>query len=338
MKQIKPSYYDCFSCLASRCPDTCCQQWDIQVDPETAAFYHSLPGKLGEKIRSALRSEEGETLISLEDGHCPMEQKDGLCGIQSALGHQALCQVCRDFPRLRHDYGSFLELGLELSCPEAARILLTQPWAPPTVTEIPGGSEPDYDEDAMEVLLSTREAALSLLQSPDDSPAQALTLLFFYGVYAQQLLDGEVPDTFDPAAALETARILAKPGDLTAVSQFFSRLEVLTPEWSALLQRLSYGPLPAMTLPLARYFVSRYWLQAVSDFDLYCRVKFILISVLLISALPGDFIWNAHLYSKEIENDIDNVDAILDAAYSDPLFTDDKILGFLQGMQEIPRD
>ena len=34
------------------------------------------------------------------------------------------------FPRLTHDYGDFAELGLELSCPEAAKLILNAPLAP----------------------------------------------------------------------------------------------------------------------------------------------------------------------------------------------------------------
>lgn len=334
MKQYKAACYDLFTCTASRCPDTCCQEWDIQVDPETAAFYESLPGELGDRIRSSLHQEDGETLITLKDNHCPMQDQSGLCSIQAALGEQALCRVCREFPRLHHDYGSFLELGLELSCPEAARILLTTPYAPAIVSEEPGGSDPDYDREAMEVLLSTREEARRLLLKEDLPLSQRLALLFFYGCHAQQLLDGEEPSDFSPEAALETARIMAKPGDLQALTGFFRELEILTPEWEALLTRACHPALSPFSQNLSLYLVNRYWLQAVSDYDLYCRVKFILISVILLSSLPGDFIWNAHLFSKEIENDIDNVDAILDAAYENPIFTDDKLLGFLLGNRE----
>ena len=69
--------------------------------------------------------------------------------------------------------------------------------------------------------------------------------------------------------------------------------------------------------------------KAVSDYDLAGRVKFILISCLLVSSLPGSLPETAQLYSKEIENNIDNVEAILDAAYSHPAFTDDKLIGML---------
>ena len=80
---------------------------------------------------------------------------------------------------------------------------------------------------------------------------------------------------------------------------------------------------------LAWYFVERYWLQAVSDYDLYSRVKFAIVSCILVHSLGGDFVRTAQLYSKEIENNAENVDAILDAAYAHPAFTDDKLLGML---------
>ena len=75
--------------------------------------------------------------------------------------------------------------------------------------------------------------------------------------------------------------------------------------------------------------MERYWLQAVSDYDLYSRVKFIVTACLLVSRLGGDFLETAQLFSKEIENNTDNVEALLDAAYAHPAFTDDKLLGWL---------
>jgi hypothetical protein len=39
----------------------------------------------------------------------------------------------------------------------------------------------------------------------------------------------------------------------------------------------------------------------------------------------------AQLYSKEIENSADNVDAILDAAYTHPALTDANLLTLLTG-------
>ena len=110
---------------------------------------------------------------------------------------------------------------------------------------------------------------------------------------------------------------------------FFLSLELLTPEWEHLLRSPSPAPWSEQHRALARYLVQRYWLQAVSDYDLYGRVKFATICCLLVKHLGGSILRTAQLFSKEIENDTDNVEAVLDAAYEHPAFTDDKILGML---------
>ena len=45
--------------------------------------------------------------------------------------------------------------------------------------------------------------------------------------------------------------------------------------------------------------------------------------------LGGDVFRTAQLFSKEIENNIDNVDALLDAVCENAAFTDDKLFGLL---------
>lgn len=329
MNVRKPSYYDDFHCVADRCPDSCCQQWEVDVDEDAAARYRQLPGPLGSRLRQVLRDTEEGTVMTIENGRCPMWRADGLCRIQAELGEQALCRVCRQFPRLRHDYGSFGELGLELSCPEAARLILTAEGSPPVFFEEETEAEEPEDDFALEVLLQTREAALSLLEKAR-TPADGLTLLLFYGAQAQEMLDGGEPEAFDPAAALETAAAMAKEPDIPGFLKFFRGLEILTEEWAARLDRPCAPALPPHAKALARYLIERYWLQAVSDYDLMGRVKFIVISCLLVGMLGGDDVRTAQLYSKEIENDADNVNAILDAAYATRAFTDDRLLGMLR--------
>ena len=87
-------------------------------------------------------------------------------------------------------------------------------------------------------------------------------------------------------------------------------------EWTA-------GPLPRLSI--------RYWLQAVSDFDLICRVKFMVTACILVGSLEGDFLRAAQLFSKEIENDAENVEAVLDGAYRSPALTDLNLFAILLG-------
>lgn len=326
MEVTKPDYFDRFRCLAGECPDSCCKDWQVQVDEASARRYRALTGALGEELRAALRQEDGETYLTVQDGRCPMWRRDGLCRIQAELGEGALCETCRQFPRLTHDYGDFVELGLELSCPEAARWILDEKSS--YVTEkIPGGEAPEYDREAMAVLKRTRVQALAILEEPDIS--RALSLLLLYGCQAQGELDGEEERAFDRGAAWDTARAMAQPGDPAAVLEFFSGLEILTGAWRQRLKTPEPGDWDCRTGNLLRYYVNRYWLQAVSDYDLYGRVKFMVISALVLRTLGGDFRETAQLFSKEIENDAENLDAILDAAYENPAFTDAKLLGML---------
>lgn len=325
MVVYQPEYYSRFQCLAGACPDSCCKEWAVAVDGDTLEKYRALPGALGEAVRRALTEEDGETVLFPQGGQCPLQREDGLCRVHGELGQEALCQVCREYPRLRHDYGSFLELGLELSCPEAAKLILSDPGAVLSQT-VPGGDEPDYDEADMALLLESQETALGFL---DRAPGEALALLLMWGVRTQRVLDGETVSPFSPEKALKEGKKAAEPGCLLQLRGLFLELEILTARWGEKLNTVQARPLTRKVLPLARYFINRYWLQAVSDLDLYGRVKFIVVSCLLISSLDGDFTENAQLYSKEIENDPDNLDSLLDAAYEAPAFTDSRLLGLL---------
>lgn len=55
----------------------------------------------------------------------------------------------------------------------------------------------------------------------------------------------------------------------------------------------------------------------------------ILLHCLVTRFLGGDLVQTAALYAKEIENDAENVDAILDAAFTHPALTDGKLLDLL---------
>ncbi len=329
MKIIKNACYDRFQCLAGSCPDSCCQQWEVEVDEKSEAYYRSLSGPLGERLRQVLKEEDGETFMAIENGRCPMWRMDGLCRIQAELGYEALCRTCREFPRLTHDYGDFVELGLELSCPEAARLLLTGEDLPPVVQECPGGDRPDYDREAMEVLLRTRREALSLLEDAARPFGQTLALLLLFGYHAQAQLDGAESVPFDRENTMKTAREFAKPGDIPAFLAFYADLEILTPQWKDRLAAPSPAPWSKPLQAMVRYGIRRYWLQAVSDYDLIGRVKMVLCGCLVVKLLGGDPISTAQLYAKEIENSLENTEALLDAAYQNPAFTDDKLLWLL---------
>ena len=304
----RPAYYDRFQCLASACPDSCCREWSVQVDAEAEALYRRLPGPLGEKLRGVLTQEDGETVFSVENGRCPMWRGDGLCRIQAELGEQALCRVCREFPRIRHDFGDFAELQLELSCPEAARLILLSSPEPCLTREEPDTDPAEYDRAEMSLLRQRRERLLGILSTPALTPGQ--TLRMFYRQASGEELTPE------------------GSGDIRSIADFFASLEILTQTWPALLANAAPRPLHPLTRSLARYLTERYWLRQDLG-DEWGKAGFITACCLLVSALGEDFIENAQLFSKEVENCAENIDALMDAVYDHPAFSPENLTALL---------
>lgn len=325
-----PEYYNAFRCIASACPDSCCKEWEVDVDPESAAFYRSLPGALGDRLRQVLQDGADGVSMRIEDGRCPMWRQDGLCRIQAELGHDSLCKTCREFPRIHHDYGTFVELGLELSCPEAARLILNCESSALQSTTQPGGDATDYDLVTMEILRTSRAQVLTFLDTASCTLPESLAIILLYSHFVQEQIDGGDSILLAPAQLLTQAKSFPKSNDISALFALLGSLEILTASWK---ERLSKAPEAIRWTPqlkaLARYLIQRYWLQAVSDFDLVCRAKFVVAASIAVGALGGDIVQTAQLFSKEIENNPDNIDAILDGAYTSPALTDANLFGIL---------
>lgn len=330
MQVFTPSYYHRFRCLAADCPDSCCKEWEVDIDPETAARYQRLSGSLGDDLRQVLRTDEaGNACMTIQNGRCPMWREDGLCRIHAELGHNALSRTCREYPRIRHDYGTFTELGLELSCPEAARLILSSDYTMVESTTSECG-ETACNPALLDTLLHSRREALAFLECSPLPLPQRLAVLLLYAYDVQNEIDGGDPAVLTPQENLSEAVSYGGVADLSLFAEFFSNLEILTPRWRERLSSLSTVlRWNEHHMALVRYLIYRYWLQAVSDYDLVCRVKFILLACILVCALGGDTVSTAQLFSKEIENDPDNLEAILDGAYTAPAFTDVHLLSIL---------
>ena len=181
----------------------------------------------------------------------------------------------------------------------------------------------------MDILRRSRGYALSLMGMQGYSVSERLTILLMYGYHIQGQIDGGEETPFDPEAALEEGAGFAGSGDFEAVLDFYQSLEVLTAKWRELLADPGEaGDWDEELCKLATYGIYRYWYQAVSDWDLAARVKLVLLHCIVARYLGGG-LEIIQLYSKEIENDIDNVEAILDGAYTDPALTDANLLGLL---------
>jgi len=129
---IQPRHYEAFRCIGADCEDTCCDGWGVNIDRVTYGKYQQTPDisrSLSELVvlNSQNASDDEYASFKLSETHCPYLSQ-GLCSIQSKHGEQFLSDVCATYPRIMNQVGDVLERSLDLSCPEAARIVLRDPY------------------------------------------------------------------------------------------------------------------------------------------------------------------------------------------------------------------
>jgi len=126
-------YFDDFRCIGHKCEDTCCKDWTIYVDKNTYEKYDSIKDDNIKKfvidninIRSECKNEEFDYgVIKLnENKMCPFLDKENMCSIQKCFSDAYLSNVCSSFPRIINRINGQYEVSLNISCIEAARIVL----------------------------------------------------------------------------------------------------------------------------------------------------------------------------------------------------------------------
>lgn len=124
MKCLALDNYHDFECIGSACPSTCCAVgWTILVDADSAAFYESVPGEFGDKLRNNLIHKDNVCYIQMDHDRCPFLTEENLCDIYRNLGKDKMCNTCTCYPRFQQFYGDIAFQGLSLSCPEVAKNL-----------------------------------------------------------------------------------------------------------------------------------------------------------------------------------------------------------------------
>ncbi|MBR3894374.1 MAG: flagellin lysine-N-methylase [Clostridia bacterium] len=126
MKLYAPTYYKQFKCIADKCEHSCCIGWEIDVDGETLAKYNALKDGYGAVIADSISMEDTPHFRLCAGDRCPHLDDRGLCKIILRVGEDYLCDICREHPRF-YNFTSVAEVGLGMSCPEAARLILSSP-------------------------------------------------------------------------------------------------------------------------------------------------------------------------------------------------------------------
>ena len=133
VKRLQPRSYHAFRCIGAACEDTCCAGWIVNVDkPTYEAYQRCDDAELGPRlhelvtIRTDSTSDDNYARINLNGPSCPF-LSEGWCAIQKKLGEKYLAIMCSAYPRVMNVVDDVLQRSLDLSCPEAARIVLLDP-------------------------------------------------------------------------------------------------------------------------------------------------------------------------------------------------------------------
>jgi lysine-N-methylase len=129
----RPEYAARFNCIGSACEDNCCTGWGVPIDQGTYEKYRShqvLKPFVGTLIvlntERSSRSDYARMPLTT-DGRCGFLDENRLCGIQNHFGAEMLSVTCATYPRAVMTTAGEQEEALNLSCPEAARLVLLEP-------------------------------------------------------------------------------------------------------------------------------------------------------------------------------------------------------------------
>lgn len=191
MLYIKPYYYDQFRCSGGTCPESCCEGWQIVIDEESLSKYERTVGPIGSRLANSIDWEEG-TFFQYA-GRCAFLNDENLCDLQCELGEDALCMTCKRYPRHVEEYEDIRELSLSLSCPAAARMMLTD-TCKLTFVEVETDeeeTEEDFDYLLFTKLTDAREAAYAIAQNRCWRLGLRLEALLCFAKELQECLDEE---------------------------------------------------------------------------------------------------------------------------------------------------
>ena len=374
MKIRVPEYFKDFKCIASKCEDTCCAGWGIVIDDATYDRYKNVQGEFGDRLRSEIVHEAGENIFVLKGNNCPFLNKEKTCDIYINIGEENLCYTCQQYPRYTEEFGSLREIGISLSCPEAARIMLNNDKKVTfelSENEEVVSSYNDINAQLFIELLQSRNIVMDMLQDRDIDLRKrvALALLFV----------DEIQEKIDESEIKEIKSVREKYSDKLFLEELLEKLEEykdnegikydniqeyfnvfrdlkhITPNdplglndalryfWQAdedeelyILKHKQFVEYYEDKIykfeNILVYFVFRYFMKAVFDYDALAKIKTAIISYMMIRELAvvryienneftdEDMVDIAHTYSKDIEHLEENIEALAELFETNEVF------------------
>lgn len=294
MKLYAPEYYRDFVCIADKCRHSCCIGWEIDVDPLSMEKYSAITHPYGQTVRDSIDTgSDTPHFITDDDDRCPHLDSHGLCRMILNLGEDSLCNICREHPRFYNDTLRGKEVGLGMSCEEAARIILSSDKYN-TFIEI---GDTDEEIDVEYDCIPARKQLYSILSDRNIKYSDRLAMIYRRFGVSPEILDDDA-----------WQQLL---GDLEYLDD--SHRDIFSSVYS------SHAHVPesiekCLERALA-YFIYRHCTGAESDSDLRISLGFSIFCERLLASLAEndpstDITEHARVLSEELEYSPDNTEAI----------------------------
>ena len=323
-----PHYYRKFACTADQCPDTCCAGWQIVIDEKTLCRYQQTKGAFGNRLANSIDWKEG-VFHQYEERRCAFLDERNLCDIYTEAGPEFFCKTCRTYPRHIEEFENVREISLALSCPEAAKLILTGKEPVRFLTVEKESKEEIYesfDFFLYSKLMDAREILFEMLQDRKRPIAQriAMGLSFTHDLQARiyrRDFDGmeTVFWRYTKDGAKDRFVKYLKPYEdrkqetkafKKEILRQFEKLEVLRDSWPELLKAAeksaedealdqsfweedSQISLEIIAEHLMIYFLFTYFCGAVYDEEAHSKMKFAVIGTLMILETAKAY-WKDH--------------------------------------------
>ena len=374
MKIRVPEYFKDFKCIASKCEDTCCAGWGIVIDDATYDRYKNVQGEFGDRLRSEIVHEARENIFVLKGNNCPFLNEEKTCDIYINIGEENLCYTCQQYPRYTEEFGSLREVGISLSCPEAARIMLNN--SKKVEFELSENNEVvssynDINAQLFIELLQSRKIVMDIIQDRTiDLRKRAVVALLFVDEIQEKIDESEIKEIksvrekyLDKGFLEELINELeeyrdnegSKYDDMHEYFKVFKDLKHITPDdplglndalryfWQTdedeelyIIKHRQFEEYYKDKLykfeNILVYFVFRYFMKAVFDYDILAKIKTALVSYMIIRELAvvryienneftdEDMVDIAHTYSKDIEHLEENIEALAEFFETNDVF------------------
>lgn len=350
MKIYAPSWYKDFRCVGGSCTSNCCIGWEIDVDAEAYEKYKRLDEALHTDICASIFLDgDGAHFKTCEGGKCPHLNRDNLCEIIINHGEDMLTHICREHPRYYSRLLSRTEVGIGLSCPTAARLVICSPLPTVSLYRDDGDGRSDAEMSADEKKQARAEGIAIAFR---DSVSDMLPELTPYGlcIYVDRLaretvddllLDtqiGFIPEEQCFEASFYTSKRLKmrkynKERQREGLVGLFSQLEMLDAAFGNELMRAveginaDDGGFKEFTVScggayfkrLLFYFLHRYLLDGAVDGTLPERARLSVIYAFAVTYLgylrggeESDVIGAAVDFSRNVEYSDKNLDTAID--------------------------